>query len=185
MLATDIAGYSSPLRDHEIRFHMHKALYGMLGDALRDAGISWDACYLSDQGDGVLAFIPPEIPAEGLVGPFPARLRSLIRHYNHVSSEAARMQLRVAVHSGPVYTDGHGLVSDDITLLCRMLNARRLRDVLASSRAELVMAVSERIHESMVLRHPSLADPAAFTRFTARVKLTNVRGWLHVPGQGQ
>jgi len=185
MLATDIAGYSSASRDHETRLHMHNALYTMLGDALTAAGIPWDACYHEDRGDGALVLIPPEVPAVGIIDPFPVRLRALIRRYNHVSSEAARMQMRAAVHVGPVYSDAHGLVSDDITYLFRMLETRRLRRALADSSAELAMAVSRYVHETMVLRHPSLADPAQFTPLRGRVKRASINGWLYVPGSDQ
>ena len=185
MLATDIAGYSSPRRDDEIRLHMHKAMYEMLGDALTGSGIPWDACYHEDRGDGALVLVPPDIAAAGLIDPFPVRLRALIRHYNHVSCDAARMQLRATVHAGPVYSDAHGLVSDDIIYLFRMLEARRLRRALADSGAELAMAVSGYFHERMVLRQPSLADPAQFTPFRAGVKRTSIRGWLYVPGKDQ
>jgi hypothetical protein len=37
----------------------------------------------------------------------------------------------------------------------------------------------------MVLRQPSLADPAQFTPFRAGVKRTSIRGWLYVPGKDQ
>jgi len=182
MLATDIAGYSAASRDQEIRLHMHDALYKMLGDALTAADIPWDACYHEDRGDGALVLIPPDIPAAGIIGPFPVRLRSMIRHYNHVSTEAARMQLRAAVHVGPVFSDAHGLVSDDITYLFRMLEARRLRRALDDSGAELAMAVSRYVHQTMVLRHPSLADPAQFTPLRGRVKRTSINDWLYIPG---
>src|SRR5271165_6689298 len=89
MLATDIAGFSSPRRDDEIRLHMHKALYELLQDALTGAGIPWAECYHEDRGDGVLVLLPPNIPAGALIDPFPVRLRTLIRRYNRVSSEAA------------------------------------------------------------------------------------------------
>lgn len=46
------------------------------------------------------------------------------------------MQLRAAVHIGPVYRDDHGIAGKDITMLCRMLDARQLRRTLADSGAE-------------------------------------------------
>jgi class 3 adenylate cyclase len=184
LLATDIVGYSSACRDHEIRRYLRDSLYMMLRDALTGSGIPWEGCHLFDQGDGVLVVVSPDIPAEGLIDPFPVRLRTLIRRHNHVSSDAARMQLRATLHAGPVYSDAHGLVSDDITFLFRMLDARRLRKAVADPGTELAVAVSRYVYESMVLRHPSLADAAQFTPFTAGVKRTSVRGWLYLPGHG-
>jgi hypothetical protein len=182
MMATDIADFSSPLRDDEIRLHLRKALYEMLTDALTGSGIPWQACHHEDRGDGVLVIIPPGIPAGGLIDPFASRLRILIRRHNRMSCEQARMQLRAAVHVGPVYSDAHGVAGADIITLFRLLDARPLRKALEDTSAELALAVSGYVHDNMVLRHPSLADPAQFTPLKDRVKRTTIRGWLYVPG---
>jgi hypothetical protein len=185
MIATDIAGFSSPRRDDETRRYMREQLYKILRESLEASGIPWDACRHEDQGDGILAVLPPSISADSMIDPFPTHLRARIRRHNHVSSEAGKMQLRAAMHVGPVDIDAHGLVSTDVTYLFRMLDARPLRKALDASSAELVVAISEWVHENMVLRHPTLADPALFTPLRARVKRTSVRGWLYVPGKDQ
>jgi hypothetical protein len=178
MFATDIAGYSSARRDEEIRLHLRDALYRMLREALPGAGIPWEACHHEDQGDGVLVLIPPGVPAEGVIDPLPVRLRHMLRRHNRISSEAARMQLRATMHVGPVYADAHGVTSAELTHLFRLLDAGPLRRALSSQDAELALAVSGYVHETLVLRHPSLADPARFTAFKSIVKGTTVRGWL-------
>jgi len=185
MLATDIAGFSLPSRDDETRRHMREQLYKILGESLEASGIPWGACRHEDQGDGVLVVIPPCISASSMIDPFPAHLRAGIRRHNHVSSEAGKMQLRAAMHVGPVDIDDHGLVSTDVTYLFRMLDARPLRKALDAPGTELAVAVSRWVHENIVLRHPSLADPTRFTPLRARVKRTSVRGWLYVPGKDQ
>ncbi len=93
------------------------------------------------------------------------------------------MQLRAAVHIGPVDRDDHGLVGDDVNLLFRMLDARPLRRALADSGAELALVTSRYVHDSLVVQHPSLVDPALFRPLNARVKRTRIRAWLYVPGQ--
>lgn len=181
MLATDIAGFSSPRRDDETRMHIRQALYAEVSGALTGSGIPWPACHHEDRGDGMLVIIPPGIPAGALTGPFPALLRAGIRRHNHMSCEPAGIQLRAAVHVGPVYSDAHGVAGADITHLFRMLNARPLRKALEGTSAELALAVSEYIH-TMILRNPSLAGPAHYTPFRSKVKNATVNGWLCLPG---
>jgi len=99
-----------------------------------------------------------------------------------MSSAAARIQLRVAVHIGPVHHDGHGFVGDDVNLLFRMLDARSLKQMLADSGAEVGVIVSRYVYENVIRRRPNLIDPAAFKPLNVRVKLTRIRAWAYLPG---
>lgn len=183
MFAVDIADFTRPDRDEEIRIHQHKALYEILEEAFHGSGMPWSECHREDRGDGALVVLPPGTPGQGIIEPLPERLRHLIRRYNRLTLEPARMQLRAAAHIGPVYPDDHGLVGDDINLLYRMLDARPLRRVLAESCAELALIVSGYMYDSLVRRHPSMIDPALFRQLKTRVKRTRVQGWLLVPGE--
>lgn len=185
MLGADIVGYTDSGRDEEIRHHVRASFYLILEEACKRAGIPWDACRREDQGDGVLLIIPADVSPSCLIDPLPFQLRTLIRRYNRVSSEAARMQLRVSVHMGLVHQDAHGLAGDDITYLFRMLDARSLRQALAGSCAEVAVAVSGYLYEAVVQRSPSLADLAQFRHVKSRVKRTQVDMWLHIPGVDQ
>lgn len=178
MLATDIACFSSSRRDDETRMYLRQAYYEALSFALNGSGIPLEACHHEDRGDGTLVIFPPDIPACALIGSFPALLRSGIRRYNHVSRERAEMQLRAAMHVGPVYSDRYGVSSADIIYLCRMLDARPLRNVLKGTSVELALAISEYLHNNMVLRNPSLAGRAQYTPFKSRVKCASIKGWL-------
>ena len=122
------------------------------------------------------------MPAQSLIDPIPERLRGLIRRRNRIVSEQAQLQLRAAVNMGPVYHDDHGFTSEDVTLLCRMVDAGPLRSALASSAAELALIVSPRVYDSLVRQHPSLVDPALFWPMVTIVKQAQVRAWIHVPG---
>ena len=127
LFAVDIAGFTRPDRDDDIRMFMREELYRILERAFGGSGIAWTACSREDRGDGVLVVVPPGIAANGIIDPMPERLRSLIRRHNHVSSDAAEMQLRAAVHIGPVDHDGHGFVGTDVDFLFRILDAQPLR----------------------------------------------------------
>jgi class 3 adenylate cyclase len=182
MLAVDIRGFTRPERDEEVRIHLHKVLYEILPEALQGAGIPWSRCYHEDRGDGALIVLPPDMTAHGIVDPFPERLRCLIRRHNRMSCEAARMQLRVAAHIGPVYRDDYGLVGDDVNLLFRMLDARPLRRALDDYGTEVALIISSYLHDSLVRRHPALADPDLYQPLKTQVRRMRLSAWMHLPG---
>jgi hypothetical protein len=181
MLAVDMAEFTRPDRDDDHRMFMHEELYRILEQAFDGSGIPWTACFSEDRGDGVLVIVSPGIGATGIIDPLPERLRSLIRRHNHVSSAAARIQLRAAAHLGPVHHDGHGFVGTDIDFLFRMLDARPLKYALASAGADFALIVSDYVYGNIVSRHPSLVSPTAFQRVRFQVKHTRAQAWTYVP----
>jgi len=141
-----------------------------------ESDVPWSDCVHEDRGDGALVVVPPTIPVAGLVI-IPDRLRILVRRHNHVSCDAAHVQLRVAMHIGPVHYDGHGFVGHDVSLLFRLLDARPLRRMLSESGAEVAFIASGNIYEHVIRRRPSLVDLALFQRLLVRVKETRTRAW--------
>jgi class 3 adenylate cyclase len=182
VLAVDIAGFTASHRDDEIRLYLHEELYELLQKAFDGSGIPWARCFHEDRGDGALIVVPPQIACKGIIDPLPERLRGLIRRHNHVSSQAAGIQLRAAAHIGPVEHDGHGFVGSDINLLFRMLEAQPLKRALAGTGAELALMVSDDVYRSLVCRCPSLVSPDAFQPVRFQVKRTRSRAWIYLPG---
>jgi hypothetical protein len=182
LFAVDIAEFTRPDRDDDVRMFMREELYRILERAFDGSGMHWTACFREDRGDGVLVVIPPGIAPTGIIDPLPERLRSLIRRHNHVSCMAAHIQLRAAVHLGPVDYDGHGFVGTSVDFLFRMLDARPLRKTLASTGADLALIVSDYIYRNIVSRHPCLVSPAAFCPVRFQVKSTRARAWTYLPG---
>jgi len=181
MLAVDIAEFTRADRDDEIQLYLRTCLYGLLRDALGGSGMSWDQGQHEDRGDGALVIFPPDLAAQPIVDVFPERLRCLIHRHNRFSCEPGRMQLRVAVHVGPVYRDEHGFAGDDVTYLCRMLDAQPLRRALSDSHAELAFIISDYVYEKLVRRRQSVAGPRSFRQVRTRVKRTPVHGWIYLP----
>lgn len=181
LFAVDIAGFTRPDRDDDIRMFMREELYRILERAFDGSGIPWTDCFQEDRGDGALVVVPPGIAANGIIDPLPDRLRSLIRRHNHVSCDAAQIQLRAATHLGPVNHDGHGFVGTDVDFLFRMLDARPLKRALASTGADLALIVSEYVYRNIVSRHPSLVSPTAFQPIRVQVKYTRTRAWTYLP----
>src|SRR6185437_15660448 len=182
VLAVDITGFTRTDRDDIIRRHLREQLYRMVPVALDAAGVPWARCYSEDRGDGLFVVVPPEIPAKGLLGSFPEQLAARVREHNHIVGETARMQLRAAVHVGPVEHDGHGIVSSDVNFLFRMLEAGPLKRMLATSGAELALAVSDYVYRTFVCRYPSIVLPDLFRDFRFQVKQTRDRAWAFLPG---
>jgi class 3 adenylate cyclase len=184
MLAVDIAGFTHPDRDDDIRGYLHEELYSLLHKALDDSGIPWAECHREDRGDGALVVIPPGISPKGIIDPLPERLRTLVRRHNHVSRPTAGIQLRAAAHIGMVVHDGNGFVGSDVNHLFRMLDAPSLRRALAASDAELAMVVSGYVYRNLVCRYPSLVTPDAFQEIRFQVKRTRARAWTYLPRGG-
>lgn len=182
VLAVDIAGFTRPDRDDEIRRYLHEKLYEYLQAAFDDSGVPWPDCFHEDRGDGALIVVPPGISFKGLIHPLPGMLRDLIRRHNHVSRESAAIQLRIAAHIGPVDYDGHGFVGTDVNFAFRMLEAQPVKRMLAASVAELCLTVSDYVYQSFVCHYPSLLRPDAFRAVRFQVKDTRARAWTYLPG---
>lgn len=182
VFAVDIADFTRPDRDDEIRLYLHEKLYEYLQAAFDNSGIPWPGCFNEDRGDGALIVVPPGISFKGLIHPLPERLRDLIRRHNHVSRESAAIQLRAAAHIGPVDYDGHGFVGTDVNFAFRMLEARPVKRMLAASGAELCLAVSDYVYHSFVCHYPSLVSPDTFRAVRFQVKNTRARAWTYLPG---
>lgn len=182
MLAFDLVGFTRPDRDQDMRRHIHKMLYEQLEEALEESGIPLGRCYRAGRGDGPLIVVPPDISAYGIISLFPVRLSDSIRRYNRTSCPAAQIQVRAAAHLGTVYYDGHDLVSDDINLLFRILDARPLRTALASTGAGLALAISGPMYDSVGRGHPALVGPDPPRHINTTVKGTKVDAWIYVPG---
>jgi hypothetical protein len=182
MFAVDIAGFSGPERDDDVRAYLHKALYEILQTAFDASGLPWRNCLHEDRGDGVLVVIPAAGGAGNVIDPLLERLRGMIRRHNRMSCFAARIQLRASSHIGFALHDRNGFVGDAVNHLFRLLDAPVLKRKLAACDAELAFIASEYMYESVIRRHPTLVDPALFQPVRVRVKQTSGRAWIYVPG---
>lgn len=181
LFGVDIAGFNGSRRDNEIQAYVRKSLYEVMQAAFDRSGVPWDSCIYGDRGDGMLVVVPSTLPVAGLVA-VPDKLRSLIRRHNRLSSEAAGIQLRAAMHAGLIHEDDHGFVGQDVNLLARLLDSRLLKRMLAESRAEVVFIASDYVYRDVIRSHPSLVDPALFKQVKVQVKETRTRAWTYTPG---
>jgi class 3 adenylate cyclase len=182
LFAVDIAGFTRTDRDDDIRLYLHEELYRILAQAFDTSGIPWTDCFDEDRGDGALVVIPPSFGARAVLHPLLERLRTLIRRHNHVSRDAAGLQLRAAIHVGPVEHDGHGFIGTDVNFLFRMLDARPLRAALDQPGVELACIISEDLYRNVVCRHPILISFEDFKPVSFQVKRTRARARIYRPG---
>lgn len=183
LLAVDIAGFGDRARDNMIQLHMRDALYRILRQAFDDAGIGWHSCSHEDQGDGVLVVVSPHVPTSALIDPLADLIRAGVRCHNRLSSPAAAIQLRMAIHAGQVHQDPNGLAGEAVVHLCRLLDAGQLRTALAASGAELALIVSAYVHDTVIRHGPGLIDPAEYHPIEVAVKETRARAWVNILGR--
>jgi hypothetical protein len=132
----------------------------------------------------VLIIVPPVIPVDGLADPLPERLCGLVRVHNRMSSELARIQVRAAAHVGTVYRDDHGFAGDAASHLFRLLEAQRVKRLLATSGSELAFIASDYFYGTVIRRHPTLIDPAAFEPVTVDLRHGTATGHVQLLGPG-
>jgi hypothetical protein len=180
----DIAAFTDPRRDEYVQLYLRDTVYRILERAFDGAGVSWHACWHEDRGDGVMVVVPPVIPVDGLADPLPERLCGLIRVHNRLSSEDAHIQLRAAAHVGKVYHDGHGFAGDAASHLFRLLDAPGLKQLLAASDSDLAFIASDYFYRTVICRHPTLVDPAAFQPVAVDLRHATTTGWAQLMGTG-
>ena len=181
IVVVDVEGFGDQSRTNPDQVAVRDGLYRAMQEAFGRAGIPWDTCGHEDRGDGALVIFPPDLAAQPIIDVFPEQLRCLIRRHNRFSCEQGRMQLRVAVNVGPVYRDEHGFAGEDVTYLCRMLDAQPLRRALSESGTELAFIVSDYVYDKLILRRHSLAGTRSFRRVKTQVKRTPVHAWIYLP----
>ncbi len=182
LFAVDIASFGWHHNDAQCQ--LRAAMYELLEDVFPRAGIPLDECSVEDRGDGALVVIPSAIPVMRVLGPLPELLGERLRTYNRFSSSRVCMRLRAAAHVGCVSRDDRGSMGDAVVRLFRMLNAEPFRDFLAGSGADLALAVSDYVYDSLISQHPRLVDPNAFQPLAIQVKETKMLAWCVCPAKG-
>jgi hypothetical protein len=175
---TDVAGFGADVRNDEDRLIVREELLTMVSSAFTESGIPWDACHSEDRGDGLMIIIPARIPTKAVLDGLPGRLAEALKHHNRRSSEAVRIQLRLAVHVGPVTTDEMGLAGEAIIRTARLVEAPVLKRAIAKSSAHLGVIASTFVYEN-VIRH---VDPDGFEPVRVTVKESRLDAWMRLSG---
>jgi CRP-like cAMP-binding protein/tetratricopeptide (TPR) repeat protein len=180
---TDVAGFSDPVRNDGDRDVVRTAMYEILRSAFEASGVPWAACYREDRGDGAVIVVPPTISTQRVVDPLVAELAGRLRQYNRRASEVVRIQLRVALHVGPVGKDAEGLTGQAVISAARIVDAPVIKAKLAAEQADLVFAASDYVYDHVVRNCDGRVDPAAFEHMECQVKESHVSAWVHLAGR--
>jgi CRP-like cAMP-binding protein/tetratricopeptide (TPR) repeat protein len=180
---TDVAGFSDPVRNDGDRDVVRAAMYEILRSCFDAAGVPWAGCYREDRGDGAVIVVPPTISTQRLVDPLLAELAGRLRQYNRRASEVVRIQLRVALHVGPVGRDSEGLTGQAVIAAARIVDAPVIKARLAAEQADLIFAASDYVYDHVVRNCGGQVDPVTFEHMECQVKETHVSAWAYLAGR--
>ncbi len=185
LIAADIGDFSRPDRDDEIQLHLRTSLYQIFATAFRDIDIAWEGpqdVHREDRGDGVTIVFMPHISTGRLVGELLDPLLARLRHHNKVSSPAAQIQLRLALHAGLVTRDANGFAGKAAIHLFRILEAPPVKRELAASGADLALIASDYVYENFIRNTHGPVNPDAYTHVKVNVKHTRTHAWYRLAG---
>ena len=180
---TDVAGFSDPVRNDGDRDVVRTAMYEILRSGFDAAGVPWASCYREDRGDGAVIVVPPTISTQRLVDPLMAELAGRLRQYNRRASAVVRIQLRIALHVGPVGRDAEGLTGQAVIAAARIVDAPAIKARLAAEQADLIFAASDYVYDQVVRNCGGQVDPVAFEHMQCQVKETHVSAWAYLAGR--
>ncbi|GAA1823388.1 cyclic nucleotide-binding domain-containing protein [Actinomadura chokoriensis] len=184
ILITDITSFSSPVRTDADREYVLGAMYDLMGEAFTASGLDLGRLYQEDRGDGALVIVPPTTPTDRVVDPMLAHLAAALRRHNRRAAEATRLQLRAALHVGPVQRGPKGVAGSSIITTRRMVDAPAVKRRVAETGADLAFVTSDFVFDTVIAPAPGLVDPGRYSRVRVRLKEASLPAWLMLEGGG-
>lgn len=179
IVAVDIEG--STARNNSAKAKLRDDMYAMLEEALLESDVTEDVREpFYDRGDGALLLVHPsdQVPKTSLLTRFIPSLNAKLDLARH------GFRLRAAIHAGEVHFDRRGTFGEDIDITFRLLDAPALKSRLRRTTENLVLAVSDQIHHSIIRHGYDGIDDSAFEPLIDLcVAGLPYRGWVHVPGE--
>ncbi|MFG2084653.1 MULTISPECIES: hypothetical protein [unclassified Spirillospora] len=180
MFAVDIASFGSR-HDPAVQRHLRSSIHRIVRESCQAVGLSWDACYSEDRGDGLFVIAGPEAGIDDLLGPLAIQLLGGVRRHNRLANREAQIRLRVAVNAGYIQFDDHGATGVALNHLFRLLDAAPLKYKLAEVSGDFALIVSHRLFEEVVVHSVGVIEPSSFMCVPVKVKETHDRGWVWMP----
>lgn len=180
LVMTDIVGFGDRERWTEDRDTIRAIHFERVQAALTSGGIPWSEIYWEDRGDGLLLAISARGLTAMVLDALVLHLGPALARYNRRSAPPGRIQLRVAVHVGPVRCDGIGLTGEALIHTARLLDAPALRDGIAKSGACLGLLTSGFIYEEFIRNGASSLTPDSGAQIRIAVKEHEGMGWLRL-----
>ena len=180
IMVADVERFSDPARTNLNQLAVRAGFYNAVVQAFRESGVIWGNCEKEDRGDGALILVPPDVSKTCLVTSLPDTLVAAVSRHNALSPPAEQMRLRVALHAGEVYRDGHGVAGAALNHAFRLVEAPVLKSALETSPGVLALIVSDWLFGEIVRHHPA-AEPGSYRQVDVIVKETSVQGWIRIP----
>lgn len=172
VILSDVVGFGARTRTDEDRRVIREALFSMTHTALQDLPDVWS---WDDRGDGLLTVVPPIVPTAKVIAHLHKELPAALEEHNRAHRDSARIQLRVAIHVGPVATDTLGASGEAIIVTARMVEAPLFKQAMDKARAALGIISSTFIYES-VIRHD--LGLTGYSQVRVDVKEASMLAWM-------
>jgi len=175
----DVANFGARTRNDGDRRRIRTALY-QISQPLFDHPDRQHHYHREDRGDGILLVIPPHLPTSSIVDRILDDLLTLLHRYNSTATLATRIQIRVALHVGPVVSDAYGVDGRAIIHAARLLDAPALRRHLAETGADLGFITSPFVYDTIIQPNPGPVDPVAYRQLKCQVKKQAFNAWMYL-----
>ncbi|WP_086014621.1 cyclic nucleotide-binding domain-containing protein [Thermomonospora curvata] len=183
IIFTDIAKFSAHIRNDEDRIVVRGELRKMLRKAFGDPRLGGlDRCWWEDRGDGFLIIVPPDVPTKAVMEVLPHRLAEAIPQYNRRAADPVQIQLRLAVHMGPVTSDQSGVSGTAVNEAARIVEVDVLKDRMAEDAAGLGVIVSRPVFDYVVRHSDAIQRLGRFEKAEGRVKESAIDAWMCLTG---
>jgi hypothetical protein len=180
IIGVDIPQFGDPHRNADIQRALRHTLYENLERAFAITGLPWRDCHREDRGDGALIVLPPQVPSADVLDPFSHHLTELLRRSNQLASTISRLRMRIAIHTGEIHRDAHGVLGQPLTLLYRLLDSPAFKTALQQTpQADLGVLVSDPLYQNAA--GSGLINPAAYRPLRIHHKETHTLGHLWLP----
>jgi CRP-like cAMP-binding protein len=175
----DVANFGARTRSDRDRRRIRTALY-QISQPLFDHPDRQHHYHREDRGDGILLVIPPHVPTSSIVDRILDNLVTLLHRYNSTATLATRIQIRVALHVGPVVSDAYGVDGRAIIDAARLLDASALRRHLAETGADLGFITSPYVYDTIIQPNPGPVDPVVYRQLKCQVKKQAFNAWMYL-----
>ena len=176
----DVAAFDDSSRTDPDRRSVRDAMYKMLADAFRAAGIPWLDCHREDRGDGALIIVPASTPTSAVINAAVVHLAPRLYQHNLQARHSAQIALRVAVSVGPVMSDPNGVSGHAINQAARLIEAKTLKAQIKANSADLGLVASAFVYETVISPNFSQNDLSHYRRFKFRAKGAKETAWMYL-----